>query len=144
MIRILLILIPVITFIIPARFFAYYATILIAAAVYGMAMFTLLNDQAETRAIKTALCGRFGCGLSICRTRSRFKVPGLPASNARRVVGEHIKRSAISAKVHERCTRCARKRCPRRASAACAWAGRVDKVGLDLGINKLVIKWFNG
>lgn len=47
MIRILLFFIPVITFIIPMRWFAFYATLMIAVVAYVALMFTLLKDETD-------------------------------------------------------------------------------------------------
>ena len=92
MIRILLILIPVITFIIPARFFAYYATILIAAAAYGIAMFSLLNDQANAAFAQfgvQVVFGYIGLNLALLGVRyalirrARARILKLPAPTAK-------------------------------------------------------------
>lgn len=47
MIRFILIFIPVVTFFIPMRFFAFYATVMAGVAAYVVMMFTLLADETN-------------------------------------------------------------------------------------------------
>ena len=88
MIRILLILIPILTFVVPARFFIYYAVILLTAAVYGGAMFLLLNAQANAAFVEFGALVVFGfialnLGLLVARylliRRARARILKLPA-----------------------------------------------------------------
>lgn len=46
MARLLLFLLPVLTFLVPQRFFAFYATLMMAAAAYVVFMLTVLNDAS--------------------------------------------------------------------------------------------------
>lgn len=47
MIRILLLFIPVLTFLVPARFFMFYAVVMGGVAAYVVLMFTLLKDETN-------------------------------------------------------------------------------------------------
>lgn len=46
MIRFLLFFIPVLTFLVPQRFFAFYATLMMAVTAYVVLMLTVLSDSA--------------------------------------------------------------------------------------------------
>ncbi len=46
MIRFLLLFIPILTFLVPQRFFGFYATLMAGATAYGVLMFTVMNDAS--------------------------------------------------------------------------------------------------
>ncbi len=47
MIRLILFFIPVLTFLVPMRFFGFYATLMAAVVAYVVLMFTLLKDETN-------------------------------------------------------------------------------------------------
>ncbi len=47
MIRLLLFFIPILTFLVPMRFFSFYATLMAAIVAYVVLMFTLLKDETN-------------------------------------------------------------------------------------------------
>ena len=59
MIRLLLFFIPVLTFLVPMRWFAFYATLMMAVVAYVVLMFTVMNDAS------TAALSEFGIEVTI-------------------------------------------------------------------------------
>lgn len=47
MVRLLLILIPILTFLVKPRWFSYYAMLMMGVVLYAILMFVVLNDQAQ-------------------------------------------------------------------------------------------------
>ncbi len=88
MARLILILIPLLTFIIPQRWFAFYATIMAGAVAYLIAMLTLLKEetnQAFTSFGIEAVLGYVGINLALLGVRyilirrARERILKLPA-----------------------------------------------------------------
>lgn len=88
MIRFILILIPILTFLIPQRWFAFYATIMAGAAAYVALMLTLLTDktnQAFTSFGIEAVLGYLALNLALLGVRywrirrARARILKLPA-----------------------------------------------------------------
>lgn len=88
MIRLLLFFIPILTFVIPQRWFSFYATLMIAGALYVAFMFAVLTEQA-TEAFATfgieMAAGYIVLNLALLAARyflirrARARIPKLPA-----------------------------------------------------------------
>ena len=90
LIRALLFLIPVLTFVIPQRWFSYYVTLLITVSVYELFLFVFVSE--ETKAAygsfgAEAVFGYIGINLLLLAVRyalirrTRARTPKLPAPN---------------------------------------------------------------
>jgi hypothetical protein len=88
MARFIILLIPILTFLIPQRWFAFYATVMAGATVYIVAMLTLLKDktnQAFTSFGVEAVLGYLALNLALLGVRywlirrARERILKLPA-----------------------------------------------------------------
>lgn len=88
MARLLLFFIPILTFLVPQRFFSFYATLMFAVAAYVVLMFTVMTDASMEAFAEFGIEVTFGyivlnLMLLVVRyaliRRARARIPKLPA-----------------------------------------------------------------
>ena len=85
MVRLLLILIPLLTFVVPQRFFSLYATIMAAFGIYVVFMFTVLTDASREA------FAEFGIELTLAYILLNFLLLGIRYALIRRARARIIK-----------------------------------------------------